>query len=147
HGGVARALSVGILRQRIRWSHRRPECRLEGARIVGGERRSRALAHRGRQGVQAARGALPIAARPAREVAPRRNIPRADFSRVGRLSFVKDLVLLKRDNSKQESNPPQQSLGRLTKGAPFFFQGFLPSKSKRAVCTADTCSCSSHRAR
>ena len=45
-----------------------PERGLEGARAVGGQRRPHAVAHRGRQGHQAARRALPAAPGSASEV-------------------------------------------------------------------------------
>ena len=65
HGGAARAVPDGLLRQRLRRPHRRSEGRMEGTRAVGGQRRSHALADRGRQGHQAAGRALPAAARSA----------------------------------------------------------------------------------
>jgi hypothetical protein len=60
-----RAVSARLLRQGLRRPHRRSECRLEGPRPVGGERRSHAVADRRRQGHEAAGGALPAAARSA----------------------------------------------------------------------------------
>ena len=67
-GRAARALSDGLLRQGLRRAHRRSESWLEGTRAVGGQRRSHAVADRGRQGHAAARRALPVAAGSAREV-------------------------------------------------------------------------------
>ena len=60
-----RAVSARLLRQGLRRPHRRSECRLEGPRPLGRQRRSHAVADRRRQGHQAARGALPAAARSA----------------------------------------------------------------------------------
>ena len=56
-------VSDRLLRQGLRRPHRRSEGGLEGQGSVGRQRRSHAVAHRGRQGDQAAGGALP-AARP-----------------------------------------------------------------------------------
>ncbi len=64
-----RAISARLLRQGLRRPHRRSECRLEGPRPVGGERRPYAVADRGRQGNEAAGGALSAKARSAGEVA------------------------------------------------------------------------------
>ena len=49
-GRAARAVSDGLLREGLRRPHRRSEGRMEGPRAVGRERRSHALADRGRQG-------------------------------------------------------------------------------------------------
>ena len=51
---AARALPAGLLRQGLRWPHRRSERRLEGPRAVVIERRPHALADGRRQGQQAA---------------------------------------------------------------------------------------------
>ncbi len=48
HGGAARAVSDGVLRQGVRRPHRRSERRLEGTRAVGGQRRPHAVADRRR---------------------------------------------------------------------------------------------------
>src|SRR5207253_4806732 len=58
----------GLLRQGLRRAHRRSEGRLEGARPVEHERRSHAVAHGRRQGLEAARGAHPAAAPSARRL-------------------------------------------------------------------------------
>src|SRR5262249_1429638 len=48
--------------------HRRPQCRLEGPRAVGGERRPHSVADRRQQGNKAAGRAYPAPPRPAGEV-------------------------------------------------------------------------------
>src|SRR5262249_10816822 len=58
---AAGAVSARLLRQGIRRPHRRSQCRLEGARAVDVERRSRAVADRRRQGHEAHGRALPAA--------------------------------------------------------------------------------------
>ncbi len=60
---------LGLLRQRLRRTHRRSESRLEGTRIVELEWRPRALADGERQRLQAARRAFSDSARSAGEVA------------------------------------------------------------------------------
>ena len=65
---VARALSDGLLRQRFRRAHRRSESRLERPRIMDLERRPRAVVDGARQGLQAARRALPASSRSAGKV-------------------------------------------------------------------------------
>ena len=68
-GRAARAVSDRLLREGLRRPHRRSEGGLEGTRALGGQRRPHAVAHRGRQGHETARGALPVAAGSAGEVA------------------------------------------------------------------------------
>src|SRR5262249_56878712 len=65
---AAGALSARLLRQGIRRPHRRPECRLEGPRLVDLKRRSHALADRRRQGHETHGRALPASTGSAREV-------------------------------------------------------------------------------
>ena len=60
---------AGLLRQGVRRAHRRSQRRLEGPRAVDDQRRPDAVAHGRRQGQQAARRALPAAARSAGEIA------------------------------------------------------------------------------
>ena len=61
-------VSDGLLLEGIRRAHRRPEGGVEGERAVGRQRRSHAVAHRGREGEQAARGAFPAEAGSAGEI-------------------------------------------------------------------------------
>ena len=71
HGGAARAVPDGVLRQGVRRPHRRSERRLEGTRAVGGQRRSHAVAGGNGQGHEAAGRALPAAPGPVGEVGSR----------------------------------------------------------------------------
>ena len=67
-GGAARAVSHGVLRERIRRADRRCESGMERSRALGRQRRSDAVARRRREGEQTARRALSAAPGSAGEV-------------------------------------------------------------------------------
>ncbi len=62
---VACPVPTRLLRQGVRWTHRRCACRLEGPRLVDHQRRQDTVAQGRRQGQQTHRRALPAAARSA----------------------------------------------------------------------------------
>src|SRR5205085_1005413 len=99
-----RAVSAWLLCQGLRWPHRRSERGLEGPWPMGRQRRPHTMADRRWQGNEAARGALPAAARSAGALSERGNQPGASQGALGFLLPRQELRLRYRRSANEARN-------------------------------------------